>query len=142
MNKIPICDGVTLQVKDEKGRIYYLKYLIELDKQVRYLELTQREEESISALIKGIEESAPILPDGIDTSIDSYIRGLAWSQMQIERRKNTRKYLEDIDEYINIFVAGDNPALSMRLYEKFPVYRLIQENIGVLTGLTGDEIKN
>jgi hypothetical protein len=129
---IPICDKITLTVKDGKGREIKLKYLTELDKQVRYLELSDREDAAITAEmdnLKNIED-------------EKERRIAAWLKIQNDRRKNIRAYLEEIDEYINIFVIGDNPAASLRLYEKFPLYRIIQENIGVLTGLTEDEIKN
>jgi hypothetical protein len=129
---IPICDKITLTVKDGKGREIKLKYLTELDKQVRYLELSDKEEAAIVAEMENLKN----IEDEKERRI------AAWLKIQNDRRKNIRAYLEEIDEYINIFVVGDNPAASLRLYEKFPLYRIIQENIGTLTGLTEDEIKN
>jgi hypothetical protein len=145
MNSIPLCDEMRLSVKDEKVRTFHLRYLTELDKQVRYMELTGRESEEIEAIKK-------TLPLGEMTEDEQTAE--AWDKLQENRRKDIRKYLSTIDEYINLFVCGwegaglfpfpENvePARALKLYEKFPLYRLIQENIGELTGLTGDEIKN
>ncbi|MDD5363399.1 MAG: hypothetical protein PHN88_14830 [Ignavibacteria bacterium] len=137
---IPLCDKTHIHITDKQGREYNLKYLTEFDKQVKYLYLTQREEKAISDMEKIVEKEVPASDDAEKRADE--IRLEAWVRVQEERRNNIRKYLSDVDEYINIFVDGDNPAASLKLYEKFPLYREIQANIGALTGLTGEEIKN
>jgi hypothetical protein len=149
MSKIPVCDKETMEAADEKGRVYSLKYLTEIDNQVRYLELTRKEEGAIAAATEEVEKDFPqSVPGNVSDVEDAKklleerkraVRLAAWMKVQEAREKDTRKYLEEIDEYVAIFV--DNPP-RLRLYEKFPLYRLIQKNIGVLTGLTGEEIKN
>lgn len=144
---IPICDKQVLTVTDDKGRTYQLRYLTELDREVKYLALAQREEQEIAECF---DQARPLCSAGAS---EEEIRAEAWKIIQERRRVDIRGYLETVDAYINLFVAGwkgpglfdypaENPAGALKLYEKFPLYRLIQSNIGELTGLSGDDIKN
>jgi hypothetical protein len=125
---IPLTDEQTLKVKTKSGKEIELKYLTEFDDQVKYLELTKEEQEEI----KEIESKATKNEKKIS-------REIAYQILQNNRANNPKENLYLIDSYIDIFVIGGK---KFRLFEKYEIYRLIQNNIVELTGLTVDEIKN
>jgi hypothetical protein len=144
---IPICNEQTLLVKDKAGREFRLKYLTELDNQVKYLELTKQQEEGIE---KQMDKARIALP----VATEDDVRGQAYVLYKEEQRTDVRAYMSMFDAYIDIFVAGwsgkgifpfpssGRPSAALKLYEKFPLYRMIQDNIGELTGLSEADIKN
>ena len=145
---IPLTSDQCLEVKDKKGRVFRLKYLTELDNQVEYLNLS-KQEQSEREKFRGIAKKE--LPKNAG---EEKINLRAYELLLEEREKNPRQHLSLYNSYINIFIAGwsgsgllpfpktGKPSDAIRLFEKFSLYRLIQENIAELTGLSLDELKN
>lgn len=145
---IPLTSSQFLEAKDENDNVFYLKYLTEIDNQVEYLKISQDE---ISARSKFYEQAKSELPK---KSPEEKINLRAYELLIEDRQKNIAKHLVVCEGYINIFVVGwkgksllpfpekGKPSTAIRLFEKYNLYRLIQNNIVELTGLTIDEIKN
>jgi len=145
---IPLTADQVLEVQDKTGRIYKLKYLTELDNQVEYLGLSKQEQTDRK---KFRDKAKAELPKN---ATEEKINLRAYELVLEERERNPKQHLSLYNSYIDIFVAswsGDGllpfpksgkPSTAVRLFEKFSLYRLIQDNIEALTGLSLEEIKN
>jgi hypothetical protein len=137
---IPLTGEQTLMVKTKAGNEIELKYLTEFDNQVKYLDLTRKEKQERDCFITHIKDELKIGSNEIiDKEMDDKINLLAYNKLIEDRESDPSKYLETIDCYIDVFVKGNT---KFRLFEKYEVYRFIQDNIVELTGLTIDEVKN
>jgi hypothetical protein len=162
---IPVSEEQVLTVKDGKGREFQLKYLTEIDNQVKYMELTRQEEADIVRTIKSIpakdieaikatvkrevkkEEERPAV-------ISHAIRERAFAILAAERKADLKGRFEFFNAYIDLFVVGwkggrllpfsktEAPSSRLRLFEKYDVYRIVRDNLPELTGLSVDELKN
>ena len=145
---IPLTSDQQLTVPDDKGNKYEFKYLTALDDAVEFSALAKREREDREKFYKKAKAELP--KNAGEKNID--IR--AYELLIEDREANPRQYLSLCNTYINIFVVGwqgkgllpfpksGKPADAVRIFEKYKLYRLIQNNIAELTGLVFDEVKN
>jgi hypothetical protein len=136
---IPLSEKQTLEVKDESGNVFRLKYLTESENQIRYMQLSDMEDDLRTELKEVCKIEFPDLSDQ-EISVKAY------EKLIFSRRVNRTEHLKTIDEYIIIFLdswqGGKMLVDKLRLFEKITVYDLIRENLAELTGLTLVEIKN
>ena len=146
---IPISgDSKFVYVDEKSGAEYYFRYLLESDRQARYSLVCKKESEKITALENQAKQFF-----AVETSQEE-IRLKAYEMLNELREKNPADRIEEMDEYINIFLVGWNgknflefpkdgqPAKCFMYFQKIKVYRIIMDKIQELTGFSEDEIKN
>jgi hypothetical protein len=135
-----------LSIRAKNGVVYHLKYLTELENQVKYIQLTNQEQEDRRKFFDKAKAELPKNAGEEKTNLRAY------EMLLKEREANPRQHLSLCNSYIDIFVIGWDGGIpfpksgkasdGIRLFEKYALYRLIQENITELTGLVFDEAKN
>ena len=147
---IPISAETTLAVVDDKTEnTYYLRYLIENDKQAEYSALARAEKKQIDDIVA----TMPVLSDDATDEQRTNQRIEAYGKFREENIGSENNY-ETMSKYIDIFVVGwkgpklpsfpteVKPSTMLPFFKKIKLYNIVQEHIDELTGLSVDEIKN
>lgn len=149
---IPISDKQTVDHAEKNGVVYHLRYLTEIERIGEYRRIATAEQSERDSFIPAAAEELKKKKVS-DKERDELIRNLADNMLIKKRNSEPESSYKTFDSYIDLFLCGwsgiktkfpddGKPSKCFPMVSKLKMFRIIEEHLPELMGLTEIEIKN